>query len=184
MSCSTGASSGPAARSWPWNWRRRATSGSSRSRRRTGRRPMPETLLSGFSRSAVEELSRRKGEPEWMLQKRLQAWETFENTPAPLGRRGDLGTLRMLANFKVEELTPAGLEAGNGAQPAQPAQDLVSQRAGLVVQRNGSVVHVELADELKQQGVILSDLESALREHPELVQQHFMTACVPVESDT
>ena len=144
---------------------------------------MPETLLSGFSRSAVEELSRRKGEPDWMLQKRLQAWETFENTPAPLGRRGDLGTLRMLSNFKFQELKPAGFTEGNGAQPALTAQDLVSQRSGLVVQRNGSVVRAELADELKQQGVILSDLESAVREHPELVQQHFMTTCVPVESD-
>ncbi len=144
---------------------------------------MPETLLSGFSRSAVEELSRRKGEPDWMLQKRLQAWETFENTPAPLGRRGDLGTLRMFSNFKFQELRPSGLAGGNGSQPALTAQDLVTQRSGLVIQRNGSVVRAELVDELKQQGVILSSLEDAVREHPDLVQQHFMTNCVPVASD-
>lgn len=144
---------------------------------------MPETLLSGFSRSAVEELSRRKGEPDWMLQKRLRAWEIFESTPAPLGRRGDLGTLRMFSNFKFQELRPSGFAEGNGSQPALTAQGLVTQRSGLAVQRNGSVVHVELADELKQQGVILSSLESAVREHPEMVQQHFMTTCVPVASD-
>jgi len=51
-----------------------------------------KVLAPGFSRAAVEELSRLKGEPNWMLQLRLHAWETYENTPAPLGRRGDLGT--------------------------------------------------------------------------------------------
>lgn len=148
---------------------------------------MPETLLSGFSRSAVEELSRRKGEPAWMLEKRLQAWEIFEKTPTPLGRRGDLGTLRMFANFRFQDLKFSTSGDGNGSLPTSIAhsldQALVNQRSGLVVQHNSSVVHIELNDELKKQGVILTDLETAVREHPELVQQHFMTNCVPVESD-
>src|SRR5690242_7757286 len=148
---------------------------------------MAETLLSGFSRSAVEELSRRKGEPAWMLEKRLQAWEIYESTPAPLGRRGDLGTLRMLANFRFQELSPYVPANGDGSLPASINQSLqqalVNQRAGMVLQRNASVIHTELAEELKQQGVILTDLETAVREYPELVQQHFMTSCVPVDTD-
>ena len=148
---------------------------------------MPETLLSGFSRSAVEELSRSKGEPAWLLEKRLQAWEAYERLPVPLGRRGDLGTLRMFSNFKFQELKPYVPATSNGSLPAPVAQSLdealVDQRAGLIVQHNSSVVRIELADELKQQGVILTDLETAVREYPELVKQHFMTECVPVESD-
>jgi Fe-S cluster assembly protein SufD len=148
---------------------------------------MPETLLSGFSRSAVEELSRRKGEPDWMLEKRLQAWEVYERTSPPLGRRGDLGTLRLLSNFKFQELGLSGESEGDSGglllPPALSDQGLASQRCGLVVQRNARVVHVELADRLREQGVILCDLESAVRTHPELVRQHFMTTCVPVESD-
>lgn len=148
---------------------------------------MPETLLSGFSRSAVEELSQRKGEPAWMLEKRLQAWETYEKTPAPLGNRGDLGTLRTFSNFKFQTLQPYVPANGNGSLPAPIAQSLeqalVDQRTGLIVQRNASVVHTELAEDLKKQGVILTDLETAVREYPELVQSHFMTECVPVESD-
>ncbi len=54
----------------------------------------------------MEELSRRKGEPEWMLQKRLQAWDIYEAMPTPLGRRGDLGTLRTFSNFQFQQLTP------------------------------------------------------------------------------
>jgi len=148
---------------------------------------MPETLLSGFSRNAVEELSRLKGEPAWMLEKRLQAWETYENTPTPVGRRGDLGTLRMFSNFRFQELHPYVPAQSDSPLPAAIASSLqealVHARSGLVVQRNTSVVRTELADKLQQQGVILTDLETAVRNYPELVQQHFMTNCIPVSSD-
>ena len=96
---------------------------------------MANALLTGLSRSAVEELSRQKGEPDWMLQKRLQAWDAYERIPTPLGRRGDLGTLRTFANFKFQQLSPYVPSNGNGALPAvieQSLQDaLVDARAGL-----------------------------------------------------
>ncbi len=148
---------------------------------------MPETLLSGFSRSAVEELSRSKNEPAWLLEKRLHAWEAYEKMPAPLGRRGDLGTLRMFSSFRFQDLSLAAPAHAAAPLPAPDdqslQQDLVNQHSGLVVQRNGSVVHTELTPELSAQGVILTDLETAVREHPELVQPHLMTGCVPVETD-
>src|SRR5215472_9591701 len=147
---------------------------------------MPEALPGGLTRSAVEELSHHKGEPEWMLQKRLQAWDIYESMPAPLGRRGDLGTLRMFSNFKFQELNPYVSSNTNGRLPAiieQALQEaLVDQRSGLLVQRNASVVRIECEEELKRQGVILTDLDTALRDYPELVQQYFMTTCVPVGS--
>ncbi len=148
---------------------------------------MVNALPVGLSRSAVEELSRQKGEPGWMLQKRLQAWEAYERMPSPLGRRGDLGTLRTFANFKFQQLSPYVPGNGKDALPAvierSLQEALVDARAGLVVQRNSSVVRTELDEGLKQQGVILTDLDSAVRDYPELVQQHFMTTCVPVESN-
>lgn len=147
---------------------------------------MLKPLATGFSRGAIEELSRRKGEPEWMLQKRLHAWEIYESTPAPLGRRGDLGTLRTVSNFKFQELSPYIPSDTNGTLPAAIAQSLheslVNERSGLIVQHNSSVVHTELSAELKQQGVILTDMDTAIREYPELVQKHFMTDCIPVET--
>lgn len=151
---------------------------------------MTNTTAKGLSRDAVEELSRQKDEPEWMLQKRLHAWEVYEKTPAPLGRRGDLGTRRTLANFKFQELNPfvpSLFLDDNGSLPAAIEQSLkealVDARAGLIVQHNASVVRTELDEELKRKGVILTDLDTAVREHPELVQHYFMTTCVPVESN-
>ena len=147
---------------------------------------MLNTLAPGFSRAAIEELSRHKGEPEWMLQLRLQAWETYENTPAPLGRRGDLGTLRAVAGFDYQQLqafTPADKDAVLPEVIKNSLQaSLVNERSGLIVQQDSTVFHTELSPELKQQGVVLTDLDTAVREHPELVREYFMTRCVPVAS--
>src|SRR5581483_10488087 len=125
---------------------------------------MLNALATGFTRDAVVELSRQRGEPEWMLQKRLAAWEVYESTPAPLGRRGDLGTLKALAsfaNFKFQQLNPY-VPAEQGGLPAAIQQSLqealVNERSGLAVQHNSSVVHSELVEALREQGVILSDL--------------------------
>src|SRR6266487_473532 len=148
---------------------------------------MANALPSGFSRSAVEELSRLKSEPKWMLEKRLQAWDAYERIPTPLGRRGDLGTRRTFSNFKFQQLTPYVPANGNSALPAPIEQSLqealVNEHAGLILQRNASVVRSELDASLKKQGVILTDLDSAVQQYPELVQQYFMTKCVPVESN-
>src|SRR5581483_11288660 len=147
---------------------------------------MANNFPAGFSRGAVEELSRLKSEPAWMLQKRLQAWDSYEQTPFPLGRRGDLGTLRIFSNFKFQQLTPYVAASSDDTLSAPIAQSLqeglVDQRSGLFVQDNASVLRTELSEELKSKGVILTGLDSAVRDYPELVQQYFMTGCIPVTS--
>ncbi len=147
---------------------------------------MANTFPVGFSRSAVEELSRLKSEPAWMLEKRLHAWDSYEQASFPLGRRGDLGTRRIFSNFKFQQLTPYVPASADDTLPASIAQSLkealVDQRSGLIVQENASVLRTELSEELKSKGVILTDLDSAVRDYPELVQQYFMTTCIPVES--
>ncbi|GAC1436351.1 MAG: Fe-S cluster assembly protein SufB [Ktedonobacteraceae bacterium] len=148
---------------------------------------MLNTLAPGFSRAAVEELSRGKEEPEWMLQKRLHAWDTYEKTPTPLGRRGDLGTLRAFSNFKFDHLTSyvpgqVGDVLPTSFEKARQ-EGLVDERSGTIIQHNSSIVRIELNEDLKQQGVILTDLETAVHEHSDLVQQYFMTDCIPVDSN-
>lgn len=121
-----------------------------------------------------------------MLQLRLQAWDTYEKTEAPLGRRGDLGTYRAVADFDFQQIHPY-TAAYEGELPPVVQESLqaslVNERSGLIVQLNSTVVHTELSEELQQQGVILTDLDTAVREHPELVREYFMTRCVPVATN-
>lgn len=135
----------------------------------------------GFTREAVEELSRARQEPDWLLQRRLEAWAQFESIPMPVRtdeewRRTDI---RRLPINQVEPII-AALAPVAGELPAELASRIGErgQRAGLLVQRDGATIYHELNDELASQGVIFMDIERAVREHSELIQRYFMTDCV------
>ena len=54
------------------------------------------------------------------------------------------------------------------------------QRAGLILQRDSAQVYLDLADNVRAQGVIWTDLHTAVKEYPDLVQEYFMEQAVPV----
>jgi Fe-S cluster assembly protein SufD len=144
--------------------------------------------VTGFSREAVEALSRHKGEPDWMRQFRLRAWETYEQLPMPARtdeewRRTDLTLVRQqLPTYRPWAEPATGEEAMRQAEALSAALAGGDQRAGLLVQHNSTAIRAELDHEWRARGVILTDLDTAVREHPELVQRYFMTDCVPVHA--
>ncbi|MCC6934919.1 MAG: Fe-S cluster assembly protein SufD [Thermomicrobiales bacterium] len=140
----------------------------------------------GFSRAAVDELSHRRQEPDWLRQKRVEAWEAFEQIPMPKRtdeewRRTDLRLLPIddVLPFaeQADRLTSrADLPAGVAAEV-----EAAGEVSGVVVQRDSSVIYFESDPSLAEKGVIFSDLETAVREHPELLQKYFMSdETVPV----
>lgn len=145
-----------------------------------------ETKLTGFTREAVEALTTAKSEPEWVREWRLAAWETFDALPWPKRtdeewRRTDFKALKLdrLAPFvgageKVDSLA--------GVLTVAEAAGVTNEgeRAGVSVQRDASDVFTDLNDDLAAQGVIFTDLDTAIREHGDLIKQHFMTQAVPV----
>ena len=142
----------------------------------------------GFSRRAVEKLSGLREEPDWVRDRRLAAWDAFEAIPMPTRsdeewRRTDIRRLPIdaVAPFATlpELLTsPADL-------PAEVAALLgVDQRrAGLTVQVDAASVYTELSPELAEQGVILTDLATAVQRYPDLIRRHFMTEAVPADEN-
>jgi Fe-S cluster assembly protein SufD len=137
----------------------------------------------GFTQEALESLSASRNEPNWLLEKRYEGWYHYQEMEAPFWRRTDLRKL------KWEELIPYAPPQATGADlEAMPpklrnALAIYGQRAGLKVQRDSSQVHIDLADEIRDQGVIWTDMETAVREHPDLVQQYFMGEAVPATTD-
>ena len=132
-----------------------------------------------YTRADVEALSERMNEPRWMRERRLQAWELYADLPMPSmeeeWRRTDYRHIQWDEAGRV-------LQA-NGASAAQvPAKNLEpltgDEQGGLLVFVDGKVVRHDIADELRDQGVVFTDLESALSEHEELIRQHFMTSAV------
>ncbi|HET8522380.1 MAG TPA: Fe-S cluster assembly protein SufD, partial [Thermomicrobiales bacterium] len=99
------------------------------------------TVLTGFTREAVEELSRRKNEPDWVREARLAAWETYEQLPMPSRtdeewRRTDLRRLKLdrIAPFAGPEQERVSALDGLLASVEDGGVSNESARAGVIVQ--------------------------------------------------
>src|SRR4028118_2172704 len=81
----------------------------------------------GFSREAVEALSRAKGEPDWVREARLRSWETYEATPMPTARDEEWRRTS-IRQLKLDQIQPFGA----GAMPQNSLNALPSEvRVGL-----------------------------------------------------
>ncbi len=125
-----------------------------------------ETLA--ISRRAVEQLSARNGEPEWLLRRRLEAWRLFEEAPMldPLSEEWK--------RFPIERLTLEGLTLTPSPLSLAEGEGLRVREllAGQLVQRDSEIACRELDASLAQRDVVLQDLHAAAREHEKIVREH------------
>lgn len=57
----------------------------------------------------------------------------------------------------------------------------IEGQENLYIQRNNTAAFLKISDELKAQGVIFTDILTAVREHSDLVQKYYMTDAVKVD---
>jgi Fe-S cluster assembly protein SufD len=152
------------------------------------RTPSPEQDVVSFSREAVVELSIAKGEPEWLRDQRLAAWDVFASLPYP-GRKDEEWRRTDLRRLKLDRFSPLqrsgqrvssvdGVVAGDGTDHALQIGD-AKYRAGITISKDAGTVYADVDPAVSAQGVVFTDLDTAVREHPELVRQYFMTEAVP-----
>ncbi|MCL4396093.1 MAG: Fe-S cluster assembly protein SufD [Chloroflexi bacterium] len=142
---------------------------------------LSKTLI-GMNKEAIEVLSKAKGEPDWVLARRLEAWHLYEETPMP-AKNDELWRRTSVETLHLENVVP--FEPGQAAGDALSALPTKFQQiagdvnaAGVLAQHNSRGAYARLADDLVKRGVIFSDIDTAVRLHPELVQQYFMTQAV------
>jgi Fe-S cluster assembly protein SufB len=142
----------------------------------------------GLTREVVEEISRQKKEPEWMLQKRLKALDIWEKMPMPNWGPSlkdlDLNNIIFFQrpdakeNANNWEDVPADIKKTFDKLGIPEAERKALAGAG--TQYESSVVYHNLKKEWEDKGVIFLDCDEAVRQHPDLVKKYFMTSCVPV----
>jgi Fe-S cluster assembly protein SufD len=135
----------------------------------------------GFSRRAAEDLSYRRGEPDWVRKARLEAWETFETIPMPRRndeewRRTDIRRLPINDVAPYSEFEPTARSRQDLPAEVRATLSDEAQYAGLTVQVDSASVYGEFDDEFRTQGVIFCDLATAIDQYPDLVKQYFMKA--------
>lgn len=135
-----------------------------------------------FSEAVVRAASAAKNEPEWMLERRLAAWQTFEGMAWPKPTDEDWRRTRLtgfdLGNFQPFA-QPTGTDAALSAN-LQHELDEMDSAASLIFE-DGGVRYRDLSEDLAGKGVIFTDLQSAVREHADLVKKYFMTEAVKPE---
>ena len=123
--------------------------------------------------SPVETISRAKGEPAWMLDLRRKAWRFFEEIPWPTGNE-ETWRRTKLTGFKLDDYQPLTGATQSVAIPAEAEKSLAEiDSIGTLAIVDGATLKYELDPSLRARGVIFSDLHSAARAHPELVQRAF-----------
>lgn len=134
----------------------------------------------GLSKEVVAEISKIKNEPEWMLKFRLRALEEFYKKPMPqwganLGKI-DFGNIfyyirptdRQASSW---EDVPAYIKnTFNKLGIPEAEQKFLG---GVGAQYESEVVYHKIREDLAKQGVIFTDMDSGLKEYPEIVKKYF-----------
>ena len=136
----------------------------------------------GLNADIVREISKIKQEPEWMLEYRLKSLQCFLDKPMPTWGV-DLSQMnfddytyysRPSDNLtdKWEEVPETIKNTFNKLGIPEAEQHFL---AGASAQYESEVVYHNMLEEVKEKGVIFLDIDSGLREYPEIFKKYFDT---------
>jgi len=134
----------------------------------------------GLDRKLVAEISYLKKEPKWMTKLRLEAYDNFVKKEM-LSWGADLSAINFDDIYYYIKPTekPASSwkdlpeeikETYDKIGVPQAERDFL---AGVSAQYESEVVYKSIKKELRRQGIIFLDMDSGLREHPEIVKEYF-----------
>jgi Fe-S cluster assembly protein SufB len=136
----------------------------------------------GLSPELVAAISEHKNEPEWMRKFRLRSLEYFFARPLPEwgGNVAEIDFDNIFYYIRPtekqakswEDLPPDILDTWNKLGIPEAEKKYL---AGVGAQYESEVVYHKLKEELESQGVLFLDMDSALREHEDIVKQYMGT---------
>jgi Fe-S cluster assembly protein SufD len=143
-----------------------------------------EGVTAALNPAAVERIG--MGEPEWLRERRMHAWDVYERTPMPTVRLEEWRYTNLKKKLDLDSLRLSDTEAPSGEASTWPerlrtAMEEDHEASGHIVIIDGHVVHAAVDERLAAQGVILESLHEAVTNHEELVREHLATDAVPAE---
>ncbi|MFD1395868.1 Fe-S cluster assembly protein SufB [Kroppenstedtia eburnea] len=152
----------------------------------------------GLTREIVEEISRMKDEPQWMLDFRLKSLEQFYKMPMPSSENSKWFSLLpgKLDDLDFNDITyyvkPSERQGRSWDEVPEEIKRTFDRLgipeaeqkflAGVSAQYESEVVYHNMQKELEDQGVIFCDTDTAVKEYPELVQKYFGTIVPPTDN--
>ncbi|SEO71268.1 Fe-S cluster assembly protein SufD [Amphibacillus marinus] len=142
---------------------------------------MSVELVDKYSVDYITAFSKARQEPQWMTDLRVAAQQKSESIAMPKPdktniTRWDFNTFQHQANETERVSSLVDLP-----DHIKKFVDLSKQQHNLLLLKNQTNVHQALAPDLSDQGVIFTDIFTALAEHSELVKKYYMTEGVQVD---
>ncbi len=142
----------------------------------------------GLDRAIVEQISEMKGEPQWMRDFRLNSLEIFNSKPMPRWG-GDIAVDFQDIYYYLKPANKQGKSWDEVPEEIKKTFDRLGIPeaekkflAGVKAQFESEVIYGSLKEDLGRQGVIFTDTDTAVREHPDLVRQYFSTIIPPSDN--
>ena len=140
----------------------------------------------GLSPAVVEEISALKSEPDWMRKFRLKALKHFERRPMPWwgADLSDIDFENIYYFIRSTEKQAKNWEElpedikGTWDKLGIPEAEK-KYLGGVSAQYESEVVYHKIKKELDDIGVLFTDMDSALRDYPDLVKEYFGTLIPP-----
>ena len=143
----------------------------------------------GLDEDIVREISWMKGEPEWMMKFRLHAYRAFVKRPIPQwgANMNDLDLDDIHYYIKPTEQQERSWDdvpedIRNTFERLGIPQAERKFLAGVGAQYESEVVYHNIKKSLEEKGVIFLDMDSGLREHPDVVREYFGTIVPPEDN--
>ena len=141
----------------------------------------------GINSEIVAKISEFKSEPQWMRDFRLKAFEHFQSRPQPTWGSP------MLAEVDYDDIHYFVRASERAERSWDDVPEDVKKTfdrlgipeaerkflSGVGAQYESEVVYHQVREDLEKQGVIFKDMDTALREHEDLVREYFATVIPP-----
>ncbi len=140
-----------------------------------------EAAPRGLNDDVVKDISARKDEPEWMLQRRLRALKLFDRKPMPTWGADlsdiDFDNIKYFVRSTEKQATsweelPEDIK-NTYDRLGIPEAEKARLVAGVAAQYQSEVVYHKINEELERKGVVFLDTDTALKEYPEIFEEYF-----------
>jgi Fe-S cluster assembly protein SufD len=133
-----------------------------------------------FNREYITQFSQKRGEPSWLLELRLRGFENSQILELPKLEKTKIdkwNLLDFIHEVEVDTMT-------NADQLPEEVKSFLGESdksENMLIHKNSQVMYQGLSQDLKEKGVIFTDIITAAKEHSNLLMKYLMNQIVQVD---
>ncbi|WP_096436755.1 Fe-S cluster assembly protein SufD [Alteribacter populi] len=135
-----------------------------------------------FDQEYVTNFSKDRQEPEWLTNLRVSSLERAEAIDLPKPDKTNI-TKWNFTNFTHGKTATTEIAYDSLSDKIKGLVGKEESTQTILVQENGATVYARKQDDLQKQGVVFTDIETAVKDHSDLVEKYFMKDAVTADEN-